>query len=341
MKDGIDVAIVGATGAVGQVLLETLSESRLPIRELYLLASKKSHGKPLVYKDKNYYVSVLDEFDFKKAELVFFVSDKNISKKFVKKATSNGCWVIDNSSCFRYDPEVPLVVPEINPDTISLIKNKRIVANPNCSTIQMLLPLHRIHQSYGIKNINVCTYQAVSGAGQHGINELSQQTRCVIDGAEIVDKKIFNKQIAFNVIPFIDSLESNGYSREEMKMVWETQKIFSDDDLQVNSTAVRVPVIHCHSEAVQIKTGKKINREQALELLKNQDGIVCTENDNIASYHTPIDLPKNTNNVYVSRVRQELNNPYGMNFWIVGNNLRKGAATNAVQIAELLIKKIV
>jgi len=335
-----DIAVVGATGAVGETMLTILAERNFPVGKLYALASERSAGNTVSFKNKPIIVEDLATFDFKKTQIALFSAGSSISAEYAPKAAAAGCVVIDNTSCFRYEDDIPLIITEVNPHALVHYKNRNIIANPNCSTIQMLVALKPIYDAVGINRINVATYQAVSGAGRRGINELAEQMTQLLNGKSIKKPHTFARQIAFNVIPQIDSFQENGYTREEMKMVWETQKILEDKNIRVNPTTVRVPVFYGHSEAVNIETRKKISAAQARKLLKNAPGIKVIDKLAPGGYPTPVTDASGTDAVYVGRIREDISHPLGLNLWIVSDNTRKGAALNAVQIAELLIKKV-
>lgn len=331
-----DVAVVGATGAVGETMMRVLEELNFPVGKLYPLASSRSAGKKVTFRGQEVTVEDLDTFDFSKTQIGLFSPGASISAIYAPKAAAAGCVVIDNTSQFRYDDDIPLVVPEVNPKAIAQYKNRGIIANPNCSTIQMLVALKPIYDAVGIRRINVATYQAVSGAGKEAIEELSVQTANLLN-FKPTSNDVFAKRIAFNVIPQIDVFMENGYTKEEMKMVWETQKIMGDASILVNPTAVRVPVFFGHSEAVHIETRDKITAKQARELLSKAEGIVVLDEREPGGYPTPADVA-DTNPVYVGRIREDISCEKGLNLWVVADNVRKGAATNAVQIAQVLIR---
>ncbi|MBU1862275.1 MAG: aspartate-semialdehyde dehydrogenase [Candidatus Omnitrophica bacterium] len=333
-RDKYYLAIMGATGAVGNCMLKILEERNFPVGNLKLLASERSVGKKLSFKGKEYTVEELKENSFKGVELVLSSAGASRSKQFVPHAVKAGAVVIDNTSFFRMDPVVPLVVPEVNPQDIK--KHKGIIANPNCSTIQMVVALAPIHRKVGIKRIVVSTYQSVSGAGQAHINELCSQTKQWVNG-EKVEVAQFPFQIAFNLIPQIDVFLDNGYTKEEMKMVNETRKIFGDTSIQVNATCVRVPVFYAHSESVTVETKEKISPQEVRELLSIAPGVVIIDDPSKQKYPMPFDAG-GTDPVYVGRIRDDVSSSSGISMWIVADNLRKGAALNAVQIAEELIK---
>ncbi len=337
MSKKYNIAVVGATGVVGRTIIEILEQRGVPVANLYLLASANSLGKTILYKNKNVAVEDLAGFDFTKADIAMFSAGGAISEQYAPKSAQAGCIAIDNTSFFRRDKDIPLVIPEVNSKTISNYKNRNIIANPNCSTIQMLVALKPIYDKVGISRINVATYQAVSGSGQKAISELTEQTANLLNGKGI-ECSVYPKQIAFNVIPHIDVFQDNGYTKEEMKMVWETQKIFNDDKILVNPTTVRVPVIYGHSEAVHIETKTKITKNEAISVLTNASGVSVINKEQDAGYATPFDDATNKDDVFVSRIREDISHPLGLNLWIVADNIRKGAALNSVQIAEILIQ---
>ncbi|MCK5889877.1 MAG: aspartate-semialdehyde dehydrogenase [Methylococcales bacterium] len=338
MSKKYDVAVVGATGAVGEAMLSILEERNFPVGEVYALASSRSVGKRIPFKGRNLVVKDLAKFDFSAVQIGLFSAGGNISKEFAPIAAKAGCVVIDNTSEFRYDNDIPLVIPEVNPEKIAEYKNKGIIANPNCSTIQMLVALKPIYDEVGIERINVCTYQAVSGTGKQAIEEVVSQTAKLLNGKPI-KPEVYPKQIAFNVLPQIDVFMENGYTKEEMKMVWETQKIFGDKSIKVNPTAVRVPVFYGHSEAVHIETCKKVSVERVRELLENAQGITVLDERVDGGYPTAVTESSGHDNVFVGRIREDISCPQGIDLWVVGDNVRKGAALNSIQIAEELIKR--
>ncbi len=334
MSRQLNVAVVGATGAVGEIMLEILAQRAFPVEKVYALASEKSVGNEVLFGNKKLSVEALETFDFSKVDIALFAAGGAVSKEYAPKAAEQNCIVIDNSSEFRYDPDVPLVIPEVNPGSIVDAPERGIIANPNCSTIQMLVALKPIYDAVGISRITVSTYQSVSGAGRRGITELANQTSELLS-ARSVQSEVFPKQIAFNVIPQVDVFQENGATREEMKMIWETQKILGNPDIKVNPTAVRVPVFYGHSESISIETRDFISVEDAKNELRNAPGVLLMEDD----YPTPVESATYQDAVFVGRVRQDLSSEegYGLNLWVVSDNLRKGAALNAVQIAELLL----
>jgi aspartate-semialdehyde dehydrogenase len=332
-----DVCILGATGAVGEAMLAILDQRKFPVRNLYLLASSRSAGSTICFQGDDYTVIDVDDFDFAKAQIGLFSAGGSVSEKYAPIAAAAGCVVIDNTAHFRYDRDIPLVVPEVNPHAIAKYKNRGIISNPNCSTIQMLVALKPIYDAVGIARINVATYQAVSGTGKEAIEELASQTRALFNSQDI-EADVYPKRIAFNVIPQIDVFMENGYTKEEMKMVWETQKILEDDSIVVNPTAARVPVFYGHSEAVHIETRKKISAVEARALLEMAPGVIVMDEREPGGYPTSIDAAGN-DAIYVGRIREDISHPMGLDMWVVSDNVRKGAALNSVQIAEILIAK--
>jgi aspartate-semialdehyde dehydrogenase len=336
MSDAINVAIAGATGAVGEALIDILEERKFPVAELSLLASERSEGKRLQFRGKSVRVQRLDQFDFSATAIGFFSAGGELSADFAPRAAAAGCTVIDNTSQFRYDDDVPLVVPEVNGHRLSEPNPRNIIANPNCSTIQMVVALKPIHDAVGIRRINVATYQAVSGAGSSGIKELAGQTANLLN-AQPITPQVMAKQIAFNAIPHIDKFQDNGYTKEEMKMVWETRKILEDDSILVNPTCVRIPVFFGHSEAVHIETDRKISAAEVRDLLSAAPGVALVDDPANNGYPTAVGEAVGTDEVYVGRVREDISHPNGIDLWVVSDNVRKGAALNSVQIAELLL----
>jgi aspartate-semialdehyde dehydrogenase len=333
-----DVAVVGATGAVGETMISILEERKFPVNKLYPLASERSAGKKISFNGEMVTVQNLADFDFSKVQIGLFSAGGSISAEYAPKAGQAGCIVIDNTAHFRYDDDVPLVIPEVNPDAVAGFTARNIIANPNCSTIQMLVALKPIHDAVGIERINVATYQAVSGTGKEAIEELSTQTINILNLKEVT-ASVYPKQIAFNVLPHIDVFQDNGYTKEEMKMVWETKKIFGDDNILVNPTAVRVPVFFGHAEAVHIETRSLISEADARQALEQAPGVVVLDERESGGYATPVTEAAGTDPVFVSRLRKDISHPKGLNMWVVSDNVRKGAALNSVQIAELLIEK--
>ncbi|NNM81931.1 MAG: aspartate-semialdehyde dehydrogenase [Burkholderiales bacterium] len=338
MSKKFDVAVLGATGAVGETMLSILEERKFPVGEIYPLASSRSAGSKVKFNGRE--VTVLDvaDFDFSKAQIGLFSAGGSVSAEYAPKAAAAGCVVIDNTAHFRYEDDIPLVVPEVNPHAIANYKTRGIIANPNCSTIQMLVALKPIQDAVGISRINVATYQAVSGTGKEAIDELARQSADLMNLRE-VSCEVYPKRIAFNVLPHIDVFMENGYTKEEMKMVWETRKIMEDDSIMVNPTAVRVPVFYGHSEAVHIETRKKLTAEAATELLKNAPGVVVLDERAPGGYPTPATEAAGRDPVFVGRIREDISHPMGLDLWVVSDNVRKGAALNSIQIAEILIEK--
>jgi aspartate-semialdehyde dehydrogenase len=331
-----NVAVVGATGAVGNEMISILEERNFPVKTLTLLASERSLGKELEFRGKNHSVKVLDEHSFGGVEIGLFSAGGSISQKFAPVAASAGCVVIDNTSAFRYEPDIPLVVPEVNPEKIAEYRKRGIIANPNCSTIQMVVVLKPIHDAARIKRVVVSTYQSVSGTGKKAMEELSDQTRALMNLQDPV-ARVYPYQIAFNCLPQIDVFLENGYTKEEMKMVWETQKIMGDDSIAVTATTIRVPVFRAHSESVNIETERKITAKEARELLSRAPGIVVVDDPDRQEYPLAIHAA-GKDETFVGRIREDTSIANGLNLWIVSDNLRKGAALNAVQIAEILVR---
>ena len=337
MSKKFNVAVAGATGAVGETMLSILAQRNFPVDQVHALASSRSVGRKVKCGDRQLVVQELESFDFSGVAIGLFSAGASVSAVQAPRAAAAGCVIVDNTSRFRYDADIPLVVPEVNPHAIAQYKNRGIIANPNCSTIQMVVALKPIHDAVGIERINVCTYQAVSGTGKKAIDELLQQTTAMLSGKPVV-AKVYSKQIAFNVIPHIDVFQENGYTKEEMKMVWETRKILEDDRIQVNPTTVRVPVFYGHSEAVHIETKRKISAADARKLLEKADGVVVIDEPVNGGYPTAATEAAGQDPVFVGRIREDISHPRGLNLWIVSDNVRKGAALNSVQIAEILVK---
>jgi aspartate-semialdehyde dehydrogenase len=321
-------------------MLSILEERHFPVGEVYALASSNSVGKRIAFKGESLKVQDLATFDFSKAQIGLFSPGAAISEIYAPIAAAAGCIVIDNTSQFRYDDDIPLIIPEVNPERIIDYKKRGIIANPNCSTIQMLVALKPIYDAVGITRINVCTYQAVSGTGKEAIEELGKQTLNLLN-LQAISPSVYPKQIAFNVLPQIDVFMDNGYTKEEMKMVWETQKILGDDSVKVNATAVRVPVFFGHSEAVHIETRTKISADAVKALLEKAPGITVLDVRKDGGYPTAVTESSGNDDVFVGRIREDISHPQGIDLWVVGDNVRKGAALNSVQIAELLIKNYI
>jgi len=336
---GFAVAVLGATGLVGDTMIRVLEERKFPVSELLPLASNRSLGKRVEFRGKHIPVIDVATFDFKRAQIGLFSAGGEVSREFAPKAAAAGCIVIDNTSEFRYEDDIPLVVPEVNPQAISQYKKRGIIANPNCSTIQMVVALKPIYDVAGITRINVATYQSVSGAGKEAVDELAAQTTALMSGEEPAKPKVIAKRIAFNCVPQIDKFMDNGYTKEEMKMVWETRKILGDPSILVNATAVRVPVFFGHSEAVHLETRTKITAEAVRDLLRKSPGIEVLDDRRPGGYPTAATEAANRDTVYVGRIREDISHERGLNLWIVSDNIRKGAATNSVQIAEILVRE--
>ena len=330
------MAVVGATGAVGTTMLDIVHERGLPVDSVCAAASARSAGSKVKFGNRLISVEALDTFDFTGVDIALFSAGASVSREFAPKAVEAGAVVVDNSSCFRYDDEIPLVVPEVNPDSLS--NHKGIIANPNCSTIQLVVALKPIQDSVGIDRVNICTYQSVSGAGQKGIDELAHQSVELLNGRN-AKATVMPSRIAFNAIPHIDVFLDSGYTKEEMKMVWESRKILGVPDLMVNPTAVRVPVFYGHSEAVHIETKTKIGVEEARTLFANSPGIELLDQPDDNGYPTAAFEGTSSDAVFVGRIREDISHPRGLNFWVVADNIRKGAALNSVQIAETLIER--
>ncbi|MGH8184399.1 MAG: aspartate-semialdehyde dehydrogenase [Rhodanobacteraceae bacterium] len=336
-KNQYNVAMVGATGAVGEALLSILEEREFPVGELVPVASERSAGGKVGFAGKQVTVRDLAKYDFAGIDIAFFSAGGAVSREHAPRAAAAGAVVIDNTSEFRYVDDIPLVVSEVNPHAIAEYTNRNIIANPNCSTMQMLVALAPLHRAAGIERINVATYQSVSGAGRSGMEELGHQTADLLNFHDIKPEK-FSAQIAFNVIPHIDGFLDNGYTREEMKMVWETRKILEDDTILVNPTCVRVPVFYGHSEAVHIETREKIDAATARQLLEKSEGVVVVDERKAGGYPTAVGHAAGKDPVFVGRIREDISHPNGLDLWVVSDNIRKGAALNAVQIAEILVR---
>ena len=335
MTRKLNIAIVGATGAVGETFLTVLEERNFPIADLYLLASSRSVGEIIKFKGQDYDVQDLEFFDFRDVDIAFFSAGGDVSKQYAPIAAAAGAVVIDNTSCFRYDDDIPLVVPEVNPKRIAEYTHRGIIANPNCSTIQMVVALKPLHDAVGISRINVATYQAVSGTGRRAVTELVTQIGELING-RAVKPTVYPQQIAFNVIPHIDEFQDNGYTREEMKMVWETRKILEDDSIMVNPTTVRVPVLYGHSEAIHLELRSPLSAAEARALLSKAPGVKVIDDPSKLKYPTALSHAVGHDEVFVGRIRADISHPCGLNLWVVADNVRKGAATNAIQIAEIM-----
>ena len=330
------VAVAGATGAVGKQMVACLEERNFPLAELKPLASERSIGKSVTYRDEEIPVEVLDKDSFKGIDIALFSAGGSISKEYGPIAAQAGAVVVDNSSAWRLDPDVPLVVPEVNPQDIARYTKVGIIANPNCSTIQMVVVLKPLHDAARIKRVVVSTYQAVSGTGQKAVEELAAQVRALLTNKEVVTQ-VYPHRIAFNCLPHIDVFLDNGYTKEEMKMVNETRKIMGDDTIAVTATTVRVPVFYGHSESVNIETERKLTPAEAREILGKFPGLKVVDDPSKNEYPMPLDAA-GQDLTLVGRIREDFSIPNGLNLWVVSDNIRKGAATNAVQIAEILVK---
>ncbi len=337
MSERFDIAVVGATGAVGEAMLGILAEREFPVGQVHALASARSVGRQVEFDGRSLDVGDLAEFDFETVRIALFSAGAKVSALYAPKAAASGCVVIDNTSQFRYDDDIPLVVPEVNEAAIGAYGARGIIANPNCSTIQMVVALKPIYDAVGIERINVATYQAVSGAGRQATEDLARQTAQLLNGRPLeLDGE--TRQIAFNAVPHIDVFLDNRYTKEEMKMVWETRKILGDDAIRVNATAVRVPVFYGHSEALHIETRDRISAAEACALLADAPGVKLVDGVTTGSYPTAVAEASGSDPVYVGRVREDISHPRGLNLWVVSDNVRKGAALNSVQIAEKLAK---
>jgi aspartate-semialdehyde dehydrogenase len=336
MSEKLNIAVVGATGAVGEAMLSILAEFGFGDANVHALASERSLGKTVDFGNRCLAVEVLDDFDFAGCDFALFSAGGGISLEHAPRAAAAGCTVIDNTSAFRLDPEIPLVVPEINGDLLENLEPGSIIANPNCSTIQMLIAIAPIHEIAGIDRINVATYQSVSGAGSEGMEELARQT---MDRLSFKDVKpsVFAQPIAFNAIPVIDTMQDNDYTREEMKLHWETCKILRDDSIGVNATAVRIPVFYGHSEAVHLETSRDISMEDVREAMHKASGLVLVDDTDAKAQVTAVTHAAGKDEVFVSRLRRDHSHPRGINLWVVGDNVRKGAALNAVQILKMMV----
>lgn len=335
MSKRLNIAVVGATGAVGETIIAVLQERDFPVDKLYPLASERSLDKTVLFNNRPLDVLDLATFDFSKVDIAFFSAGGSVSEVYAPKAASAGCVVIDNTSFFRYDKDIPLVVPEVNAHCISEYKNRGIIANPNCSTIQMVVALKPLYDAVGISRVNVATYQAVSGTGKKAVSELIAQVGDLLNGRS-AKSAVYPQQIAFNVLPHIDEFLENGYTREEMKMVWETQKIMEDDSILVNPTTVRVPVLYGHSEAVHLELKSPLSADAARKILSKAPGVKVIDEPGKLKYPTPLSHAVGHDEVFVGRIRNDISHPCGLNLWVVADNIRKGAATNAIQIAEIL-----
>ncbi|MCS7242281.1 aspartate-semialdehyde dehydrogenase [Candidatus Caldatribacterium sp.] len=333
----LKVAVVGATGAVGQEMLRILEERNFPVRDLKPLASSRSLGKKVRFRGEDIPVEVLGPSSFEGCDLALFSAGASVSREFAPCAVASGCLVVDNSSAFRLEEDIPLVVPEVNPHRIHDVKKRGIIANPNCTTIIAVVPLKPLHDYGKIRRIVAASYQATSGAGAQAMRELEEQVIAYVQGRTL-DARVFPYQIAFNLIPHIDVFLENFYTKEEMKMVWETRKIMEDPTIQVTATCVRVPVFRAHSVAINVETERKISREKAIELLASFPGVIVQDDPKNRVYPMPL-FVAGKDECYVGRIREDISLECGLNLWVVGDQLRKGAALNAIQIAELLLRE--
>ena len=336
-KKTYSVAVVGATGLVGEAMLACLEAREFPVGELRLLASERSAGTRIKFAGRSHVVTDLAACDFKGVDIALFSAGGGVSEAHAPRAAAAGAMVIDNTSFFRNDDDVPLVVPEVNPEALAGARQRNIIANPNCSTIQMVVALKPIYDAVGISRINVATYQAASGAGRSMIEELARQTAQLMNGRPL-GKTLTPRQLAFNALPQIDVFEDNGYTREEMKMCRETRKILDDPEIGVNATAVRIPVFYGHSEAVHLETVDKITARQARSLLRKAPGVEVLDRRVPGGYPTAVTEASGADAVWVGRIREDISHPRGLSLWIVADNIRKGAALNSVQIAECFVK---
>jgi len=336
MSKKLDIAVVGATGAVGEAMLSILAEYGFKDANVHALASERSLGTTVDFGHRALAVEVLDDFDFTGIDFALFSAGGGVSLKHAPRAAEAGCTVIDNTSAFRRDPEIPLIVPEINGDLLKNLDAGSIIANPNCSTIQMIIAIAPIHAAAGIERINVATYQSVSGAGSEGMEELARQTMDRLSFKEVTPS-VFVQPIAFNAIPVIDTMQENDYTREEMKMQWETCKILRDESIGVNATAVRIPVFYGHSEAVHLETSRDISMEAVREVMHKATGLVLVDSTDPKAQVTAVTHAAGKDEVFVSRLRRDHSHPRGINMWVVADNVRKGAALNAVQILKMMV----
>jgi aspartate-semialdehyde dehydrogenase len=339
MSRTFNVAVVGATGLVGEVMIDILEERGFPVGTLYALASERSAGREIRFRGQTVVVESLSAFDFQKADIGLFSAGGSVSAEYAPKAAAAGCIVIDNTSHFRYDDDVPLVVPEVNAHRIADYTQRGIIANPNCSTIQLVVALKPIYDAAGIERINIATYQAISGAGRAALETMTEQTRQILNGVDPIPAGPA-KPIAFNVVPHIDQFLENGFTKEEMKIIWETRKILENPEIMVNPTVARVPVYFGHSEAVHIETRTKVTVDEVQKLLNSAAGVVLLDGRETGAYPTAATDAAGRDAVFVGRVREDPSHPRGINLWVVSDNVRKGAALNSVQIAEILVNQL-
>jgi len=338
MAQSLRVAVLGAGGLVGETLIKILEEREFPVSELYVLASERSLGRAVEWRGRRQPALELKSFDFTRADLGFFCAGAAVSRQHAARAAAAGCIVIDTSEEFRHEEGVPLVVPEVNPQALAGCRERRIIANPTAATIQLVVALKPIHDAVGIERVNVATYQSVSGAGREAVEELAMQSVELLQGRGPVEAVVLPKQIAFNCVPQIDAFLDNGYTREEMQMLRETRQLLGDEAIRVNATTVRVPVFFGHSEVVHLETRHKLTAAAARELLAAAPGVEVIDERVPGGYPTAALEAANHDTVYVGRIREDLSHDRGLNFWIVADNIRKGAATNSVQIAEILVR---
>ena len=339
LSEGFRVAVVGATGLVGETMISVLEERKFPISQLYALASERSVGQGASFRGRSVGVRELKGFDFSQCDFALFSAGAAVSREYAPLAVAAGCLVIDNTSEFRYREDVPLVVPEVNPQALAAVGKSGLIANPNCSTIQLVVALKPLHDAAGLERIDVATYQSVSGAGRAALEELARQSIALLSGKGPIELEGGAAQLAFNCIPQIDEFQDHGYTREDMKIVWETRKILGEPQLRINATAVRVPVFYGHSEVVHITTRAPLGALAARELLRNAPGVTVLDEPRVGGYPTAATEAANRDTVYVGRIREDLAPDRGLNLWVVADNVRKGAATNSVQIAEALARR--
>jgi len=339
MSKTYDVAVVGATGLVGETMIEILEQREFPVGKLYALASERSAGREIRFRNETVVVEPLSTFDFQKAEIGLFSAGGSISAEYAPRAAEAGCVVIDNTSYFRYDDDIPLIVPEVNAHRIGDYAQRGIIANPNCSTIQLVVALKPIYDAAGIERINIATYQAISGAGRRALEKMTENARQILSGMEPITEPPA-KHVAFNVVPHIDSFVEGGFTKEEMKIIWETRKILEDPNIMVNPTVARVPVYFGHSEAVHVETRTKVTVGEVQKLLNSAAGVVLLDGHETGAYPTAATDAAGRDAVFVGRVREDPSHPRGIDLWVVSDNVRKGAALNSVQIAEILVNQL-
>ena len=337
MQGNVNIAVVGATGLVGETMLSILEERKFPVGDIAVLASSRSAAKRIVWQGRRLSVADVTDFDFSNTGIALFSAGRQVSEEHAPRAAEAGAVVIDNTSQFRYDDDIPLVVPEVNADALEEYRRRNIVANPNCSTIQLVVALKPLYDAVGIERINIATYQSVSGAGRQCIEQLAGETVTLMSGRPL-ELNGTEHQLAFNAVPRIDRVMENGYTREEMKIVWETRKILEDENIRVNATAVRVPVFFGHSEAVHIETTNKLTAEKARDILETAPGVTVLDVCETGEFPTAAGTAVNRDTVFVGRIREDISHDRGLDLWVVADNVRKGAALNSVQIAEILVK---